>query len=139
MDYTNKLENILEGVENYRFDDMNVDEWKELTTHTLKGAIAREQAHQEADELANSIWNRLGSRGKESPEPKLNENQEIVLEYLKKESKNNLAPILMLSKFGWEHFGDELPKTVANAYHALNDKKDDIEVLQAFTTWALNQ
>ena len=75
----------------------------------------------------------------ESPEVELNENQEIVLEYLKKESKNNLAPILMLSKFGWEHFGDELPKTVANAYHALNDKKDDIEILQVFATWALDQ
>jgi hypothetical protein len=45
--YLEKLENFLEGVENYRFDDANVDEWKELTTH------------QEADKLANSIWSKL--------------------------------------------------------------------------------
>ena len=134
-EYIKKLENILEGVENYRYDDMSCAEWEEVTKHVLKGAIAREKANQEADELASSIWNKLGNLS----EPKLNKNQEIVLEYLKKESKNNLAPILMLSKFGWEHFGDELPKTVANAYHALNDKKDDIEVLQAFATWALDQ
>lgn len=88
--------------------------------------------YQYMSEVIDWIDNRL-------KEQKLNENQEIVLEYLKKESKNNLAPILMLSKFGWEHFGDELPKTVANAYHALNDKKDDIEVLQVFATWALEQ
>ena len=88
--------------------------------------------YQYMSEVIEWIDNRL-------KEQKLNENQEIVLEYLKKESKNNLAPILMLSKFGWEHFGDELPKTVANAYHALNDKKDDIEVLQVFATWALDQ
>ena len=57
--YLEKLENILEGVENYRFDDTNVDEWKELTTHILKSAIAREKANQEADKLANSIWSKL--------------------------------------------------------------------------------
>lgn len=87
-------------------------------------------------------WATVFSVGEEliaMSKPELNENQEIVLEYLKKESKNNLAPILMLSKFGWEHFEDELPETVASAYHALNDKKDDIEILQAFTTWVLDQ
>ena len=66
--YLEKLENILEGVENYRFDDANVDEWKELTTHVLKGAIAREKANQEADKLANSIWSKLERHNEEVEE-----------------------------------------------------------------------
>ena len=56
---------MLIGVENFRFDDADVadvDEWKELTTNILKGAIAREKANQEADKLANSIWSKLENR-----------------------------------------------------------------------------
>mgnify|MGYP003606928452 CR=1 FL=1 len=60
--YIEKLESLLIGVENFRFDDADVAdvaEWKELTTNILKGAIAREKANQEADKLANSIWSKL--------------------------------------------------------------------------------
>ena len=63
--YIEKLESLLIGVENFRFDDADVadvDEWKELTTLILKGAIAREKANQEADKLANSIWSKLEGR-----------------------------------------------------------------------------
>lgn len=73
--YLEKLENILEGVENYRFDDADVDEWKELTTNVLKGAIAREKANQEADKLANSIWSKLE---RHNEEVQSNDNQEIA-------------------------------------------------------------
>lgn len=73
--YLEKLENILEGVENYRFDDANVDEWKELATNVLKGAIAREKANQEADKLANSIWSKLE---RHNEEVQSNDNQEIA-------------------------------------------------------------
>lgn len=66
--YLEKLENILEGVENYRFDDADVDEWKELTTNVLKGAISREKANQEADKLANSIWSKLERHNEEVEE-----------------------------------------------------------------------
>lgn len=60
--YIEKLESLLIGVENFRFDDADVAdvaEWKELTTHVLKGAIAREKANQEADKLAISILSKL--------------------------------------------------------------------------------
>ena len=60
--YIEKLESLLIGVENFRFDDADVAdvaEWKELTTNILKGAIARYKANQEADKLANSIWSKL--------------------------------------------------------------------------------
>ena len=46
--YIEKLESLLIGVENFRFDDADVadvNEWKELTTNILKGAIAREKAN----------------------------------------------------------------------------------------------
>lgn len=66
--YLEKLENILKGVENYRFDDADVDEWKELTANVLKGAIAREKANQEADKLANSIWSKLERHNEEAEE-----------------------------------------------------------------------
>ncbi len=66
--YLEKLENILEGVENYRFDGADVDEWKELTTNVLKGAISREKANQEADKLANSIWSKLERHNEEVEE-----------------------------------------------------------------------
>ena len=50
--YIEKLESLLIGVENFRFDVADVadvDEWKELTTNILKRAIAREKANQEAE------------------------------------------------------------------------------------------
>lgn len=67
----------------------------------------------------------------------MNENQSIVLEWL----KSNLwsmseAPILLFSKFGWEHFGAELPEKVDEAYKAMS-MKEDLELLKAFAEWAL--
>ena len=65
--YLEKLENFLEGVENYRFDD---DLWTEeqFGANGLKGAIAREKANQEADKLANSIWSKLERHNEEVEE-----------------------------------------------------------------------
>lgn len=77
--YIEKLENLLDGVKNYRFDDMSCAEWEELTMHVLQGAIAREKANELADDLANSIWNKLEKRNRISGEVRLNENQELVL------------------------------------------------------------
>ena len=63
--YIEKLESLLIGVENFRFDVADVadvadvDEWKELTTNILKGAIARDTNEREADKLVNSIWSKL--------------------------------------------------------------------------------
>lgn len=52
-DYIEKLEELLASVESSRFDDMNIEEWKELTTHILKGAIAREGSYQKNDEISS--------------------------------------------------------------------------------------
>ena len=77
--YLEKLENLLIGVENFRFDDADVadvEEWKGLTINILKGAIAREKANQEADKLANSIWSKLEGRYNQS-QVEVEENEKI--------------------------------------------------------------
>ena len=134
-EYIKRLENILEGVENYRFDDASCAEWEELTTHVLKGAIAREKANQEADELANSIWDRLERKLTES---KLNENQEIVLDWLKRECND----------YDFEYgLINALHNTLAHSCTsseeniAINELsfKEDLEVMNQFCIWALDQ
>ena len=69
------------GVENFRFDDADVadvNEWKELTTNILKGAIAREKVNQEVDKLANSIRSKLEGRDKPSY-VEVDENEKVVV------------------------------------------------------------
>ena len=79
--YIEKLESLLIGVENFRFDDADVadvNEWKELTTNILKGAIAREKVNQEVDKLANSIRSKLEGRDKPSY-VEVDENEKVVV------------------------------------------------------------
>ena len=79
--YIEKLESLLIGVENFRFDDADVadvNEWKELTTNILKGAIAREKLNQEVDKLANSIRSKLEGRDKPSY-VEVDENEKVAV------------------------------------------------------------
>ena len=134
-EYIKKLENILEGVENYRYDDMSCAEWEEVTKHVSKGAIAREKANQEADELASSVWNRLERK---LTETKLNENQEIVLEWLKEQKEEHVAtPFVLFYQLTTRH---SLITTIEilDAFDKLTDK-EEFELIQAFATWALDQ
>lgn len=72
-------------------------------------------------------------------QPQLNENQETVLDYLKGIAvKNDNAPIVTFSAFGWQHFGAELPKNVEQAYRSM-DGKQDLAVMSAYVNWALEQ
>ena len=143
-EYIKKLENILEGVENYRYDDMSCAEWEELTKYVLKGAIAREKANQEADELAYSVWSRLESREKELPEPKLNENQEIVLVWMKREHFDSYIKSVLSNLYFYVNMtaiGDlenEEIQEMVNAYEELSQEAF-AQVMQAFATWALDQ
>ncbi|MPQ22185.1 hypothetical protein [Carnobacterium divergens] len=75
----------------------------------------------------------------EEAEPQLNENQQIVLGWLKAyaDSDNGDKPI---SSIGYMmHFirANVLEKSVRNAYFELT-RKQQIEVLQAFAEWGLN-
>lgn len=69
----------------------------------------------------------------------MNENQSIVLEWLKSKFVTvDSAPILIFSEFGWKHFGAELPKDVDKAYQAMGTK-EDLELLKEFAEWALTE
>lgn len=71
--------------------------------------------------------------------PQLNENQQIVLDYLKGIAvKNDNAPIVTFSAFGYQHFGAELPTDVEKAYQSMNGKQD-LVVMSAYVNWALEQ
>ncbi len=72
-------------------------------------------------------------------QPQLNENQQIVLDYLKGIAvKNDNAPIVTFSAFGYQHFGAELPTDVEKAYQSM-DGKQDLGVMSAYVNWALEQ
>lgn len=67
----------------------------------------------------------------ELEESKLNENQQIVLDWLKEEmKKENMFPISCLWKLQSWH----APKNVCNAYLSL-DKDRQFQLLSAFSEW----
>ncbi|HFD3512276.1 TPA: hypothetical protein ACF3LP_000091 [Enterococcus faecium] len=74
---------------------------------------------------------------------KLNENQQIVLEYLKsKITESSVNPINAIVILGhlWEfrRFNTEEECLVLEAYWQLNSKQQ-VEVLQAFSAWVLEE
>lgn len=72
-------------------------------------------------------------------QPQLNENQQIVLEWLKGIAvKTDSAPIVTFADFGWQHFGSALPSTVEQAYQSMNGKQD-LVIMSAYVNWALEQ
>ncbi|HAQ2195512.1 TPA: hypothetical protein IXI36_002580 [Enterococcus faecium] len=74
-----------------------------------------------------------------SQQPKLNENQQIVLEWLKSETiLTREAPILSVNAFSDKNLLGKLPNKVRKAYKLL-DCKQEYEVLAAFAQWGLEQ
>ncbi|WP_288225949.1 hypothetical protein [uncultured Enterococcus sp.] len=67
----------------------------------------------------------------------LNENQQIVLDYLTIENKlTKEAPLLSINNFAQDHFGAKLPEKVEKAYRKLN-VEEDYQVLAAFAEWGM--
>ncbi|HAP3944721.1 TPA: hypothetical protein IUU31_002778 [Enterococcus faecalis] len=62
----------------------------------------------------------------------LNENQQIVLDWLK------TLPLFPISAVYLLEAGKNVPNNVKNAYENF-DKKEEAEVLQAFSQWAIEQ
>ncbi|WP_430611195.1 hypothetical protein IGL01_002319 [Enterococcus sp. DIV0340] len=62
----------------------------------------------------------------------LNENQQIVLDWLK------TLPLFPISAVYLLEVGKNVPNNVKNAYENF-DKKEEAEVLQAFSLWAFEQ
>lgn len=68
-------------------------------------------------------------------EIKLNENQQVVLDYLTSENRlTKEAPLLSINNFSEKHFGAELPEKVETAYRELK-AEEDYEILAAFAEW----
>ncbi|EGO8924066.1 hypothetical protein D3073_06885 [Enterococcus faecalis] len=65
-------------------------------------------------------------------ESKLNENQQTVLDWLK------TLPLFPISSVYLLEAGKNVPKNVKNAYENF-DKKEEAEVLQTFSQWAIEQ
>lgn len=69
----------------------------------------------------------------------LNDNQKVVLEWLKSETiLTREAPILSVNAFSDKNLLGELPNKVRKAYKLL-DCKQEYEVLAAFAQWGLEQ
>lgn len=64
--------------------------------------------------------------------PYLNENQQIVLDWLK------TPPLFPISAVYLLEAGKNVPENVKKAYENF-DKKEEAEVLQAFSQWSLEQ
>ncbi|ALF48555.1 hypothetical protein AL397_02905 [Enterococcus faecium] len=72
-------------------------------------------------------------------ELELNDNQKIVLEWLKSETiLTREAPILSVNAFSDKNLLGKLPDKVRKAYKLL-DCKQEYEVLAAFAQWGLGQ
>lgn len=70
---------------------------------------------------------------------KLNDNQKVVLEWLKSETiLTREAPILSINAFSDKNLLGKLPDKVRKAYKPL-DCKQEYEVLAAFAQWGLKQ
>ncbi|HBC2896112.1 TPA: hypothetical protein IUX81_002144 [Enterococcus faecalis] len=65
-------------------------------------------------------------------QPQLNESQQIVLDWLK------TLPLFPISAVYLLEAGKNVPNNVKNAYENF-DKKEETEVLQAFSQWAIEQ
>lgn len=71
--------------------------------------------------------------------PQLNDNQKIVLEWLKSETiLTREAPILSVNAFSDKNLLGKSPDKVRKAYKLL-DCKQEYEVLAAFVQWGLEQ
>ncbi|MGL9999641.1 MULTISPECIES: hypothetical protein [Enterococcus] len=93
-------------------------------------------------EMHSSDWERLESEAfepDESAKAQLNENQQIVLDWLKESCKlNGLREVIEIMGFLPTTGGKMKYKQIAYAYADLNEV-ELAQVLQAFGQWALEQ
>lgn len=94
-------------------------------------------------EMHSSDWERLESEAfepDESVQAQLNPNQQVVLDWLKKEKvKRNTQDVFIIKELGeivsHGYFSEEL---VYKAFMEIN-RKQQAQVLQAFTQWSIEQ
>lgn len=94
-------------------------------------------------EMHSSDWERLESEAfepDESVQAQLNENQQIVLDWLKREQiKRSTLDILIIRELAeLIHHGYFSEELVYKAFMEIN-RKQQAEVLQAFSQWSIEQ
>ncbi|EGO9277499.1 hypothetical protein DSM24_01780 [Enterococcus faecalis] len=93
-------------------------------------------------EMHSSDWERLESEAfepDESAQAQLNENQQIVLDWLKESCKlNGLREVIEIMGFLPTTGGKMKYKQIAYAYTDLNEV-ELAQVIQAFSQWAIEQ
>lgn len=75
-------------------------------------------------------------------QPRLNDNQQIVLDYLKEIAKEGVSPMLGMEflkyELGQNEYSGFRASAVGEAFYEFNNK-EEAQVLQAFSQWALEQ
>lgn len=75
-------------------------------------------------------------------QPQLNENQQIVLDYLKEITIEDVSPMRAMEFLKYElkpnEYGGFQASTVGEAFYKLNNK-EEAQVLKVFSQWALEQ
>lgn len=78
----------------------------------------------------------------EPKQPQLNENQQIVLDYLKEITIEDVSPMRAMEFLKYElkpnEYGGFQASTVGEAFYKLNNK-EEAQVLKVFSQWALEQ
>ena len=120
---------------------MNVSEERKITAGTISGATLKSIDIEpsiiiEGKSYTASEFNKAVEMLKQ---PQLNDNQKIVLEWLKSETiLTREAPILSVNAFSDKNLLGKLPDKVRKAYKLLACKQE-YEVLAAFAQWGLEQ
>ena len=75
-------------------------------------------------------------------QPQLDENQQIVLDYLKEIAKEGVSPMLGMEflkyELGQNEYSGFRASAVGEAFYEFNNK-EEAQVLQAFSQWVLEQ
>lgn len=120
---------------------MNVSEERKITAGTISGATLKSIDIEpsiiiEGKSYTASEFNKAVEMLKQ---PQLNDNQKIVLEWLKSETiLTREAPILSVNAFSDKNLLGKLPDKVRKAYKLLACKQE-YEVLSVFAQWGLEQ
>lgn len=94
-------------------------------------------------EMHSDDWERIERESFEiQKQPQLNENQQIVLDYLKEITIEDVSPMRAMEFLKYElkpnEYGGFQASTVGEAFYKLNNK-EEAQVLKVFSQWALEQ
>jgi len=87
-------------------------------------------------------WDDIVEIVEDHDQPQLNENQQIVLDYLKEITIEDVSPMRAMEFLKYElkpnEYGGFQASTVGEAFYKLNNK-EEAQVLKVFSQWVLEQ